>query len=172
MIGVPGASPCRYCAREVTPPANTTERQTLHDLYRRHRPRVRARCRRLLRDSAAAEDATHEIFLRVRPYLGTTPDDELLALLYRIASNYCSKVLRHRSVCARYSAGALEPHQHPDALLLRCSARRALEQLPEQTQRVAVLTYAAGMTQDEVAHCLGISRRTVVYRLSELRRAG
>ena len=62
--------------------------------------------------------------------------------------------------------------QSPDALLLRCSAKRALERLPEQTRRIAVLTYAVGMTQDEVARCLGVSRRTVVYRLNELRHAG
>jgi RNA polymerase sigma factor (sigma-70 family) len=59
--------------------------------------------------------------------------------------------------------------QSYDAALARFHAMQALEHLPEQTQRVAFLTYAAGMTQDEVARSLGISRRTVVYRLSELR---
>jgi len=133
---------------------------------------VYARCRRLLRDRASAEDALHETFLRVRPYLTSVSDEsELVPLLCRIATNYCLKVLRRRNLQARLVDSEIMPDSSPnhDEPLTRFHAKQALEQLSEQTRRVVLLTYAAGMTQDEVARSLGISRRTVVYRLSELR---
>ena len=42
-------------------------------LYRRHGPAVYARCRRMLGDDAAAEDATQETFLRVLGHLENAP---------------------------------------------------------------------------------------------------
>jgi RNA polymerase sigma-70 factor, ECF subfamily len=150
----------------------SAEHLAFNQLYRTYGTLIYARCRRLLRDRASAEDAAHETFLRVRPYLAQGSEaSELLPLLYRIATNYCLKVLRSRSLQARLQDVDLraELAQSYDAALARFHAMQALEHLPEQTQRVAFLTYAAGMTQDEVARSLGISRRTVVYRLSELR---
>jgi len=151
---------------------NTAEQRALHQLYRAHGCMVYSRCRRLLRDRASAEDAVHETFLRVRAYLTSVSDEsELVPLLCRIATNYCLKVLRKRNLQARLVDADIVPDSSPhhDEAVTRFHAKQALEHLPEQTRRVVLLTYAAGMTQDEVARSLGISRRTVVYRLSELR---
>jgi RNA polymerase sigma-70 factor (ECF subfamily) len=161
-------------SRDRIPPSrtNSAERLVLQRLYRTHGSLVYARCRRILRDRPSAEDAVHETFLRVRPYLANAASaDDLLPLLCRIATNYCLKVLRRRSVQARLLDFNVAPEssEHQDAQLTRFQAKQALQHLPEQTRQVAVLTYAAGMTQDEVAQSLGISRRTVVYRLAELR---
>jgi RNA polymerase sigma-70 factor (ECF subfamily) len=154
---------------------DSAEQRALHELYRAHGCMVYARCRRLLRDRALAEDALHETFLRVRPYLTSVGhESELVPLLCRIATNYCLKVLRRRTLQARFLDSDVLHVSSPghDEALTRFHAKQALEHLPEQTRRVVLLTYAAGMTQDEVARSLGISRRTVVYRLSELRSAG
>jgi RNA polymerase sigma-70 factor (ECF subfamily) len=152
----------------------SSERAELHVLYRDYEGRVRRLCRRLLRDSSAAEDATHETFLRVRPYLSSAEQGQRLALLYRIAKNHCCNVLRESKIRARHLAIglALDPEESADTPARRVSAKQELGQLSQQTQRIVILAYAAGMTQGEIARHLGISRRTVVYRLSELRSAG
>jgi len=45
----------------------------LTDLYRAYGPAIYARCRLLLADAAAAEDATQETFLRVYRHLDSVP---------------------------------------------------------------------------------------------------
>jgi len=158
------------CAR-LGAPASSTEREVLQVLYRDHEKRVRSLCRRLLRDPSAAEDVTHETFLSVQRYLANADEGERLALLYRIARNHCCKIIRESKTRARHLArrGALEWHDSPDTPALSCLAKQELGQLSKQTQRILMLACAAGMTQKEIARYLGISRRTVVYRLSELR---
>jgi RNA polymerase sigma-70 factor, ECF subfamily len=155
-------------------PIPLAARQRLQELYVAHAGAIHARCRRLLGDRASAEDAAQETFLRVRRYLDSGPAaDDLLPLIHRIATNYCLKLLRNKAARARLLAlgTAADPDVFHDPELVFCRARFALERLPGQTQRVAWLTYVAGMTQAEVARALGISRRTVVNRLGELGQA-
>jgi RNA polymerase sigma-70 factor (ECF subfamily) len=151
--------------------STSTERRVLQTLYLEYEERVRSFCQRMLRDPTAAEDVTHETFLSVRPYLAVTDESQRLSLLYRIAKNHCLNVIRQSRVRARHLAmgRVLEPEQSTETTALRCSAEQELRLLSKQTQRVLILTYAAGMTQAEVARHLGISRRTVVYRLNEVR---
>ena len=49
--------------------AGTYRTGTMAALYRTYGGILRGRCRRLLGDAAAAEDATHEVFLRVQRHL-------------------------------------------------------------------------------------------------------
>jgi DNA-binding NarL/FixJ family response regulator len=51
----------------------------------------------------------------------------------------------------------------------RNDARRFLERLPPRARAVAWLTYVDGMLQHEVAETLGVSRRTVVNSLNQVR---
>jgi RNA polymerase sigma factor (sigma-70 family) len=56
-----------------------------------------------------------------------------------------------------------------DAMAARNDARRFLERLPPRARAVAWLTYVDGMLQHEVAETLGVSRRTVVNSLNQVR---
>lgn len=130
------------------------------------------RCRRLLRDNAAAEDATHEVFIRVQNHVEhLPPEGETLRWLRRVATNYCLNELRNRSVRAR----ALEFAEdfgslyQEETLSAQHDAKRFLAALPDGLSRIAWLTYACGYHQDEMADVLGISRRTVVNRIRELK---
>jgi DNA-directed RNA polymerase specialized sigma24 family protein len=109
----------------------------------------------------------------VQRYLATTDENQRLALLYRIAKNHCCKLIRESKTRARHLARQGTPSftESPDTPAPRYWAEQELGQLSTQTQRI-LLACAAGMTQDEIARCLGISRHTVVYRLSELRSGG
>jgi len=141
-------------------------------LYRRHRAAIRSRCLWLLRDAAAAEDATHETFVRVlRHAAQMPPDDEALPWLYQIATNYCLNELRHlRIVAAKENVDVFcqESPSPEDEVSDRDLVRKALAAVPEPVSAVALL-HASGLLGGEIAATLGVGRRTVVYRLATFR---
>ena len=144
----------------------------LSTLYRTYGPIIYARCMRLLGDRALAEDATQETFMRVHRHLGNAPDpDEVLAWIYRIATNYCLNEIRNRKRRPEPHAELPEPGQagaDASALLAdRDLVARLIEDCPEKLRVVAWLHHVDGLEQGEVARVLGISRRTVVSRLGE-----
>ena len=146
----------------------------LTTLFRVYGPVIYARCRRLLGDAAAAEDATQETFMRVFKHLDRAPDTEAaLGWIYRIATNYCLNEIRDRR---------LRPESHdspPELPQLECAeqlfvnrdlAALVIKRSPEELRVVAWLHYVDGFDQLEVARTLGISRRTVVNRLTVFHR--
>jgi RNA polymerase sigma-70 factor (ECF subfamily) len=140
--------------------------------YRAYGPALRARCRRLLRDDWAAEDATQEVFLRVLRHVDRAPSgDDALKWMYRIATNYCLNDLRDRKR-SHELRGDLDGHgssgerSGEDALTDRDLVRRVTAAVPENQRAASLLHHLHGLTQEEVAGALGISRRTVVNRLS------
>jgi DNA-directed RNA polymerase specialized sigma24 family protein len=61
----------------------------IEKLYGKFGPAIYARCKRLLRDGAAAEDATQDVFMKVLKHLDTafpkgTSDDAVLPWIHRI----------------------------------------------------------------------------------------
>jgi RNA polymerase sigma-70 factor (ECF subfamily) len=147
------------------------DQERLAALYAKFGPVIFARCRRLLGDDAAAEDATHETFLRIHRHLESTPR-EALAWIYRIATNLCLNELRDRKRRA-------EPRDDlPEAiganvevaLADRDLAERLIRRADPKISAVAWLCYVDGMDQEEVAEVLGLSRRTVVNHLSKFNR--
>lgn len=141
-------------------------------LYTRYGSAVFGHCKRFLRSSEAAEDATQEVFVRALRQAGRWPAaSELRPWLFRIATNYCLNELRRRRV---RSLGPSQVVTAPQGSLEACLAARSelvelLEGLPQRAREVARLTYVEGLLQEEVAEILGISRRTVVSYLTQLR---
>ena len=141
-------------------------------LYRTYGPIIYARCVRLLADASAAEDATQETFVRVHKHLEKAPL-EALGWIYRIATNYCLNELRDRKQRP-------EPTDELSELAIvddfgsvlgdRDLVTRIVKRSPEKLRVVAWLHHVDGLDQAEVAHTLGISRRTVVNHLAEFAR--
>jgi len=155
-------------ATDFGPPAE----YDLEQLYAEHGRALRAHCARMLGDWASAEDATQEVFLRVRRCGGKLPDpSEARPWLFRIATNHCLNELRSRGVRARTPPQivAMTTINLEDSMAARNDARRFLERLPPRARAVAWLTYVDGMLQQEVAETLGVSRRTVVNYLGQVR---
>lgn len=139
------------------------------DLYRAYGPVIYARCRRLLGDAAAAEDATQETFMRVHRHLAKADSREALAWIYRIATNYCLNEIRNRKRRPEPTDELPEVMTTVEASLAdRDLAARIIARAPEKLRVVAWLHYVDGLDQAEVARVLDISRRTVVNRLNEL----
>jgi RNA polymerase sigma-70 factor (ECF subfamily) len=147
------------------------------EIYRRLAPRVSGLCLHLLGSREEAEDATSEVFMRLRAalsrYDATLP---FRPWLVGIATNHCLDRLRRRRREQRLFdaepealAAAPEPGPSPLAGLLAAERRAALTAailaLPERHRLPLVLRYSAEMSYDEIAKRLGWTRERVAVNL-------
>ncbi len=158
----------------MTAIANTTfdAMPSIEDLYRDYAPMVRRRAWSVLGDENAADDAVQEVFTKViRTSDGFQAKASPKTWLYRVTTNYCLNVKRDSARRRRLleqkvfpattrSGGSLEPRVQVSSLL---------KSMPPEVRDVASCFYLAGMTQDETADKLNISRRTVGNRLKIFR---
>lgn len=154
-------------------------------LVTRHERAVFALCYRMLRDAAAAEDATQDTFLKAWTSLGSFRGGLVRPWLLRIASNRCLDILRARG---RRPASSLDAEpveteplwttasgsgEHPESFAARreLSARleRALASLPEDQRLVIILSDIHGHAYDEIAAITGVAVGTVKSRISRAR---
>jgi len=142
------------------------------ELYRSYAPAIFRFCRRAMPTREDAEDATMEVFMKVREKLGQfDASRSFSAWLYRVAANHCWDLLRRRRVRQDKETGDLEtlPLEHPDPgqldqLIVRSTGlevRRALDKLPPRARMALVLRYYADMSYDEIAEALGVRRAFV-----------
>jgi RNA polymerase sigma-70 factor, ECF subfamily len=142
------------------------------ELYRLYAPAIFRFCRRALPAREDAEDATTEIFMKVRQKLGTYDASRpFTAWLYKVASNHCWDMLRRRRIRQDLETGDLEtlPLEHPDpSQLERLQAQhtskevnKGLTKLPDRARMALVLRYYADMSYDEIAETLGVRRAFV-----------
>ena len=142
------------------------------ELYRFYAPAIFRFCRRAMPTREDAEDATMEVFMKVREKLGQfDASRSFSAWLYRVAANHCWDLLRRRRVRQDKETGDLEtlPLEHPDPgqldqLIVRSTGlevRRALDKLPPRARMALVLRYYADMSYDEIAEALGVRRAFV-----------
>ncbi len=143
-------------------------------LYRKFGPAIYTRCRRILKDHAAAEDATQEVFIRVARHIDETPNAaEALAWIYRIATNYCLNEIRGRKRRARVATllpAATVGHGGEDSVVNRELVRRVIQRTPARLSESAYLYHVDGMSHEEVAGVVGQSRRTVINHIAEFGR--
>ena len=130
-------------------------------------------CYLLLRDTALAEDAVQETFVKAwRFYDRYRKEASEKTWLMRIAVNTCRDLHRSRwfaHVDRRVNTDDLpEPavsFEVPDDTLTR-----AILSLPAGLRQAVTLHYFQGFTAEETAHLLHVSRRTVHYRLEKAQR--
>jgi RNA polymerase sigma-70 factor (ECF subfamily) len=141
-------------------------------LYAKLGPAIYARCRRILKERAAAEDATQEIFLKILRGADQVPNDEaLMPWVHRVTTNHCLNTLRDARRRAEPMAAELMPEPRDDdfedSVVTKDFADRLMERQPEELKAPVLLYHVKGMEQSKVASWLGVSRRTVLYRLAE-----
>lgn len=153
--------------------ADSEARARLAGLYVQLRPAVLARCRVILGDAAAAEDATQETFLRVHRHADSTPADaEVRAWILRIATNTCLSELRsNRRRLRRHSLdhSGYEQRSLPTSHAELAVVGRLLRGAPGPVQQVVHFCCLEGLEQAAAARMLGVSTRTVAARLARFR---
>lgn len=160
-----GPTPPRAAA-----PAGLT-REEVRALYAQYSPVVYRRARVLLGRDADAWDAVQEVFEKMlvqgQAFRG---EARPMTWVYRVTTNVALNLLRSRKV--REPALAVvsdEPGAGPEAVEARQLLAKWLANLSEREVEVATLLYVDGLTQQEVADVLGLSRKTIVREVDELR---
>ncbi len=150
------------------------------DLYRRYAPAIFRFCRRALPTREDAEDATVEIFMKLREKLGQyDPGRPFSSWLYKVAANHCWDLLRRRHTRQDLETGdvATLPLESSDPgqlsrLIEEQTAgklRAALAQLPPRARMVLTLRYYADFNYDEIAEALRLPREAVGVTLLRAR---
>jgi RNA polymerase sigma-70 factor (ECF subfamily) len=169
---------------EAVERARRGEGEAFGELYRRFSRRVFGLSLHLLGSREDAEDATSEVFLKLRGALSRyDPSVPFGAWATSIATNHCLDRLRRRRRERRLfehePVDAAAPSPSPLAELMgeeqRSTLARALRALPDQYRVPLVLRYHAEMSYSEIAGHLGTTRDRVgvaLFRGKErLRRA-
>jgi RNA polymerase sigma-70 factor, ECF subfamily len=142
------------------------------ELYREYAPAIFRFCRRAMPTREDAEDATMEIFMKLRDKLSQyDPSRSFTAWLYKVAANHCWDMLRRRKIrqgketedVNEMPLEAPEPNQLEKLIEERTSeeVRRALDKLGLRARMALVMRYYSDMSYDEIADALGV-RRTFV----------
>src|SRR5262249_43954057 len=133
-------------------------------------------CRYLLNSFDAAEDASHEVFLRAqKKFADYDPSLPLANWLLGIASHYCVDLLRRRTVEGRLFEETDEDYTPPSRALDPLSevlaserggaVRKALSELPDKFRVPLVLAYYNELGYDAIGDFLGLKRSHVATLL-------
>lgn len=153
----------------VMGPDNIRE-ETLRRMMAQHKNDLMRMCVAYLKDTALAEDAVQETFVKAYKALPTfRGDSSEKTWLTRIAINTCRSIRRDRWF--RF----VDRRVAPDALPLKTASEedRALMEvvmnLPCRYKEVVLLYYYQGLTMEETAETLGVAVSTISTRLKKAR---
>jgi len=157
---------------ELIAQARTGDTQAWGELYREYAPAIFRFCRRTMPTREDAEDATMEIFMKLRDKLVQYDTSRsFTAWLYKIAANHCWDMLRRRK--ARHDKQmddidevpleCPEPNQLEKLIEERTGeeVRKALDKLGMRARMALVMRYYSDMSYDEIADSLGVRRQFV-----------
>ncbi len=158
-------------ALEVIDGGAASGRARLAKLYSTCGGAVFSRCRYLLKNPTAAEDALHEVFARaLQSESGFRGDASPLTWLLKIATHHCLNVLRADAAAwhEQYRGAQLvrgEAHGGAQALEDRDTVRTSLARFDLETQQAVIHYYLDEMTLEEIARVLERSVPTIRKRL-------
>ncbi len=164
---MPGAELSETIAR-----ARTGNAEAWGELYKLFAPAIFRFCRRALPAREDAEDATTEIFMKIRGKLDQYDASRpFSAWLYKVSANHCWDILRRRRIRQDLETGEVEtlPLEHPDPGQLdqlmeestSQQVRAAMAKMPARARMALVLRYYSDMSYDEIAESLGVRRAFV-----------
>ena len=152
--------------------ARAGDTQAWGQLYHDFAPAIFRFCRRALPTREDAEDATMEIFMKIRGKLDQYDSSRPFSgWLYKVAANHCWDTLRRRKIRQDKETEDSEeiPLEHPDPSQLdklieqrsNAEVRKALASLGKRARMALVMRYYSDMSYDEIADALGIRRAFV-----------
>jgi RNA polymerase sigma-70 factor (ECF subfamily) len=136
------------------------------ELFAKHGAMVYRRAYRLLGRREDAEEAVQEVFVRVMRGLADFDHRSAVTTwLYQITTHYCLDLLRNRARRRQlFAQNVVQDDTGPgqgaaasDLVLLR----RLLAEADEQQGRAVIYVYLDGMSHEQAAEVLGVSKRTV-----------
>lgn len=127
----------------------------------------------LLKSEVDAEDLAQDIFIKLWiNHASLDPEKSINAYLYTMARNAAFNFLKHKFVLETYASDYTisDNPDTPDELLYAKEIALLIEmavcQMPEQRRRIYRLSRNEAVSNDEIAACLNISKKTVENQLS------
>ena len=144
---------------------------TLSEWLEQYGDLINRTCCLILGDRTLAEDAAQETFIRAWKSMAQFKGDASpRTWLTRIAVNVCRNI--RRTAWFRRTDRSVTPEELPlpaapeDRTLLL-----TVQQLPERHRQIVILRYYQGMSLDEAAKALGVSRSAAHHRLQKALKA-
>jgi RNA polymerase sigma factor (sigma-70 family) len=152
----------------------TQENRYFEKLYERYSEKVYHKCLSFVKDSAKAEDLTHDIFLKLIFKLGTFKEDAKFSTwLYSITYNHCMDQLRSNK--KRGEVLQEEPIEVPDDIDLNNlfdgedvqlkNLKTALDQLSVDEKGVLFMKYMDDMSIRDIAGIFNVTESAIKMRL-------
>jgi RNA polymerase sigma-70 factor (ECF subfamily) len=143
--------------------------------YQQYGHLVLRRCRFILRDEHLAEDALHEVFVKVMKYGDSLLDaDAPVRWLYRVAERVCFDLLSKRPTkpeAELTEALAVSDRSSPASEFSdRELLTKFLDRFDDKTKHLVLLYHLDGYSQDQIAEETGWSRQTVNKKLARVQK--
>lgn len=157
---------------------HTQRNRYFEEIYRRYSDKVYRKCLSFVKDSARAEDFTHDIFLKLIVKLGTYKETARFSTwLYSITYNYCMDQLRiYKKRGEVLQDDELEIpddtdlnviFEEPDIEIKRLN--NALDHLHTEEKSILMMKYQDDLSIREIAETFQITESAVKMRLMRSR---
>ena len=166
------------------------DRDAFKELVERYQRKVYSICYGMLKDSETSLDVSQEVFIKVFRYIEKfNQKSSFYTWLYRITVNMCIDHIRkhsknksveyddrlsHEDVVGEEHIMPSQLGIHPDKVYgrkeLREKMAQAMETLSEKHRTILILREVEGLSYEEMADVLNISKGTVMSRLFHARR--
>lgn len=123
---------------------------------------------RLVENSVAAEDCVQDAFLKAWRYLEDGNEiDSYSSFMFRTVRNECLLFLRSKKTMVGEEYIPDVSAEDIDTSERDAKIWRAIGMLPEKCKKVFLLSKQQGLSNDEIAHELGVSVKTVKNQMTK-----
>ncbi|MBD3420399.1 MAG: sigma-70 family RNA polymerase sigma factor [Chitinivibrionales bacterium] len=148
------------------------QKKEIEQLYEKYSPWVLQRCMRYTRHKQEAEDLMHSIFLKILQKFHTFRNEAApFTWIYRITVNLCLNHVRRQWRETTLDEPILDHASFNTkgykTIESRIIWKEILQGFSTQTKRIVFLSVYEGLSQNEIAETIGVSRKTVQKKWSQ-----
>lgn len=145
------------------------------EIYDRYADKIYRKCYSFVKDTAKAEDYTHDIFLKLAIKIGTFKETARFSTwLYSITYNYCMDQLRLSKKRSEYALDEnfdiVEEEDASEQIELQVdSLKKSMEHLAPEEKAILLMKYQDDFSIKEISDTFKISESAVKMRLMRTR---
>ena len=150
------------------------DKQEIEALYQKYSYAIYKRAQSFMKNEEEALEVMQEVFVKALQYADSfRGESSPYTWLYRIATHLCLNKLRHIKITkivdepleeTRYSSG----HNLEKTVVNQKAFYKIFDQLEKEDQTILTLYFVDGLTQEQVAQSLSLSRKTIYHRLKNI----